>query len=147
MSEHDKTPLYQSWWEDLSELSPIQNLWLRKFTKPSVTLVLGQWAKVQPSNFTLEYLLTHALESHWDLTEEGWNKAEELGLLANLEKSTASDESDDGRLWLTHKQAVAQLQKETASKYSETSLKKRITTMANKGRLKTNGKSIGREDT
>lgn len=110
------------------------------YTRPSVTVILENWAKNQPTDFSLEYLLTHAIESQWQLTEEGWNKAEELGLLANLEKSTASDESDDGRLWLTHKQAVAQLQKETASKYSETSLKKRITTMANKGRLKTNGK-------
>ena len=69
---------YLSSWNDLEKLSAIQNHWLRKYTKPSLAVILEEWAKEQPSNFALDYLLKHAIQSHWDLTEEGWKKAGEL---------------------------------------------------------------------
>lgn len=110
------------------------------YTRPSVTVILENWAKYQPTDFSLEYLLTHAIESHWDLTEVGWKKAEDLGLLTDRKKESGSTDIESDEDWLTHKQAVAQLHKETSTKFSPGSLKTRITKMADKGKLRTNGK-------
>jgi hypothetical protein len=140
MNEKEKQALYLAWWEDLEELSSLQNRWLRMYTRPSVTVILENWAKNQPTDFSLEYLLTHAIESQWQLTEVGWNKAEELGLLADRRKESDSTDIESDEDWLTHKQAVAQLHKETSTKFSPGSLKTRITKMADKGKLRTNGK-------
>jgi hypothetical protein len=140
MNEQEKQALYLAWWEDLEELSPVQNRWLRMYTRPSVTVILENWAKNQPTDFSLEYLLTHAIESQWQLTEEGWKKAEELGLLADRRKESGDADIENAENWLTHKQAVAQLHKETSTKFSPGSLKTRITKMADKGKLRTNGK-------
>lgn len=61
-------------------------------------------------------LLHYALESHWDLTEEGWKKVEELGLLTNREKkSGAADIEDDEDVWIQG-QAVQQLHREASTK-------------------------------
>lgn len=110
------------------------------YTRPSVTVILENWAKYQPTDFSLEYLLTHAIESHWQLTEVGWQKAEELGLLAERKKKPGNSGIEDDENWLTHGQAVKQLHKETSTQFSPGSLKTRITKMADKGKLKTNGK-------
>lgn len=110
------------------------------YTRPSVTVILENWAKNQPTDFSLEYLLAHAIESQWQLTEEGWKKAEELGLLADRRKESGDADIENDENWLTHKQAVEQLHKETSTKFSPGSLKTRITKMADKGKLKTNGK-------
>ncbi len=140
MNEKEKQALYLVWWEELEELSPLQNRWLRMYTRPSVTVILENWAKNQPTDFSLEYLLTHAIESHWDLTEVGWKKAEELGLLTDRKKESGSTDIESDEDWLTHGQAVEQLHKETSTKFSPGSLKTRITKMADKGKLRTNGK-------
>ena len=140
MNEQEKIALYLAWWEDLEELSPLENRWLRMYTRPSVTVILENWAKNQPTDFSLEYLLAHAIESQWQLTEEGWKKAEELGLLADRRKESGDADIENDENWLTHKQAVEQLHKETSTKFSPGSLKTRITKMADKGKLKTNGK-------
>ena len=110
------------------------------YTRPSVTVILENWAKNQPTDFSLEYLLAHAIESQWQLTEEGWKKAEELGLLADRRKESGDADIENDENWLTHKQAVEQLHKETSTKFSPGSLKTRITKMADKGKLRTNGK-------
>lgn len=140
MSEQGKKVLYLTSWEDLEELTSLQNRWLRTYTKPSTTVNLQSWAKKQPKGFSLEYLLTHAISSHWDLTEVGWREAEKLGLLANREKVEGSADIEDAEKWLTHGQAVKQLHKETSSKFTLGSLKTRITKMADKEKLATNGK-------
>jgi hypothetical protein len=76
-------------------VSPVQNRWLRKYTRPSITVILQNRARFQPRGFSLEYLLQHALESHWDLTEEGWKKVEALGLLTDLEKKSGTAYIED----------------------------------------------------
>ncbi len=137
---------YLSSWNDLEELSAIQNYWLREYTKPSAAVILEEWAKVQPRDFALDYLLNHAIQSPWDLTEEGWMKARDLGILASLEKSPEklSAGDDDDANWLTHGEAAKQLYKQTWDRHSYKSLKSRITKMGQKGKLTTNGKK-GRE--
>lgn len=131
-------------WNDLEGLTPLENRWLRKYTKPSVAVILEEWTRDLPMNFDLEYLLAHAIDSKWDLTEEGWKKAEEFGILAPLEKSheeLSADDNDDAN-WLTHGDAAKQLSKFTQMDFKN--LKSRITKMGQKGKLTTNGKT-GRE--
>lgn len=130
---------YLNHWADLDDLSALQNRWLRKYTKPSVAVTLSDWGKRQPQGFDLRYLLQHAMNNHWDLTEEGWSKAEELGLDDTPLASDNGADREDDECWLTHTEAVQQLLLGTDSQYTVGSLKTRLSKMADKGKLKTNG--------
>lgn len=109
------------------------------YTRPSVTVILENWAKTQPSDFSLEYLLTHAIESQWQLTEEGWKNAEEMGLLGDLRKPIDPADSDDGEIWLTNAEAARQLGRETSEKYTFESLKSMLSKRASTGTIKIKG--------
>jgi hypothetical protein len=115
VSNKDIKILYLDRWADLEELSPLQNRWLRLYTKPSVAVILQTWVKHLPPNFTLEYLLTHFIATKWELTEEGWKKAEELGLLTNYERESESVDIEETGDWISHADAARQLHKENVS--------------------------------
>ncbi len=136
---HFPPVMYLSHWADLDDLTPIQNYWLRTFTKPSIAVDLPSWGKQQPRDFGLEYLLQHAVKNRWDLTKEGWSKAAALGLLDTPLTDDNGSVPEDDEHWLTLTEAMRQLHRETYSKYSEGSLKTRLSKMAGKGQLKTNG--------
>ena len=126
-------------WADLDDLTPIQNYWLRTFTKPSIAVDLPSWGKQQPRDFGLEYLLQHAVKNRWDLTKEGWSKAAALGLLDTPLTDDNDAEREDDECWMTHSEAVTQLLLWTAPRFTEGSLKTRLSKMAGKGQIKTNG--------
>lgn len=95
MNDQGKSDLYLARREDLEEVSPVQNRWLRKYARPSIAAILQDRPRFQPRGFSLKYLLHHALQSHWDLTEEGWKKVEALGLLTDLEKKSGTADIED----------------------------------------------------
>lgn len=125
-------------WTYVDELSPIQNQWMERYIRPSCTVIFPAWAKTQPKDFSLEYLLNYALNTGWQLTPAGWEKTRELGVLGSWEKPSP-DEGEVG--WLKHSEAAKRLCEKTFKLKSLASYKTLITRMADKGQLKTNGKS------
>lgn len=94
----------------IAGLSPIQNEWIRRYTRPGSTVNLPLWAEQQPENFSLEYLLCHALENGWDLTVVGWDKAYEFGVAQRFEEPD-SDPQSEYEGWLRNKYAAEELRK------------------------------------
>lgn len=117
-------------------VTPRQNWWITQYTYPPIDTTIDQWLAELPKNWCLEDLLRYALKSDWDLTETGWEKAEQFNLLRPFERNV-NRESD--RDWLTHGEAARKLHREISDKISLGALKTRITRMADKGKLRTNG--------
>ena len=131
--------MYLSYWDNLDSLTPLQNEWLKKFTRPSVTVIMPRWAKNQPKDFKLDYLLKYAVENGWDLTAEGWDKAREMGILQAMESIEEVEEEG-----LKHGKAADLLCEASFGKKSISNCKAIITRKVTSGQLKSNGKS-GRE--
>jgi hypothetical protein len=138
-------------WAYNDVLSPNQNRWMKTYILPSITEILPAWAKEQPKDFSLEYLLTHALESGWELTEEGWNKAHELGVAQRFETPDPNAPSKyEG--WLKNAAAARQLEAALADftkinkmtgqyqDYSFEYCKVMLARKGDSGAVKTNGK-------
>lgn len=111
---------------------------MESFIRLSCTVIFPAWAKTQPKDFSLEYLLDYALNTGWQLTPAGWEKARELGVPCSWEKPSP-DEGEVG--WLKHIEAAKRLSEKTFDLKSLASYKTLLTRMADKGQLKTNGKS------
>lgn len=131
--------MYLPYWDNLDSLTPIQNEWLKKYTRPSVAIIMPQWAMNQPKGFKLDYLLKHVLENGWDLTEAGWAKAHAMGISQGMELT--EEVEDEG---LRHSKAADLLCKANFGERSISSCKAMITRKVASGQLKSNGKS-GRE--
>ena len=132
--------MYLPYWDNLDSLTPLQNEWLKKYTRPSVAIIMPNWARNQPKGFKLDYLLKHVLENGWDLTEAGWAKAHAMGILQGMEL-TEEKEEEEG---LKHSKAADLLYKANFEVKSLSSCKAMITRKVASGQLKSNGKS-GRE--
>jgi hypothetical protein len=111
---------------------------MERYIRPSCTVIFPAWAKTQPNDFNLEYLLDYAVNTGWQLTPAGWEKARELGVLAPLEQPSPSAVEKD---WLKHSEAAKRLHERTLKSKSFANFKTLLTRMAAKGLLKTNGKS------
>jgi hypothetical protein len=83
---------------------------MERYIRPSVTVNFPLWAKGQPCDFSLEYLLSHALENGWDLTKLGWKKAYELGVAQRFE-NLASNAPSEYEGWLRNKDAAERLRR------------------------------------
>lgn len=132
--------MYLPYWDNLDSLTPLQNEWLKKYTRPSVAVIMPQWANNQPKGFKLDYLLKHVLENGWDLTEAGWAKAHAMGISQGMEL-TEEEEEEEG---LKHSKAANLLWEANFGERSISSCKTMITRKVASGQLKSNGKS-GRE--
>lgn len=128
--------MYLPYWDNLDSLTPVQNEWLKKYTRPSVAIIMPQWVSNQPKGFKLDYLLKHVLENGWDLTEAGWTKAHAMGILQGMELT--EEVEDEG---LKHAEAAKLLHEAQFEEKSLSSCKAMITRRVESGRLKSNGKS------
>lgn len=124
------------YWDNLDSLTPLQNEWLKKYTRPSVAIIMPQWARNQPKGFKLDYLLKHVVENGWDLTEAGWTKAHAMGIFQGMELT--EEEEEEG---LKHAEAAKLLHKGRFEEKSLGSCKTMITRKVESGQLKSNGKS------
>jgi len=124
-------------------LSPIQNEWIRRYTRPGITVNLPLWAEQQPENFSLKYLLSHALESGWDLTGVGWDKAYELEVAQRFEE-LEPDAPSEYEGWWTTGEAADQLYDRLDHSRTKGYFKSLLFKRAEAGTIKTNGKK-GRE--
>ena len=84
--------MYLPYWDNLDSLTPLQNEWLKKYTRPNAMVIMPQWAMNQPKGFKLDYLLKHVLENGWDLTEAGWAKAHAMGISQGMELTEEVEE-------------------------------------------------------
>lgn len=132
--------MYLPYWDNLDSLTPLQNEWLKKYTRPNAMVIMPQWANNQPKGFKLDYLLKHVLENGWDLTEAGWTKAHAMGISQGMEL-TEEEEEEEG---LKHSKAADLLWEANFGERSISSCKAMITRKVASGQLKSNGKS-GRE--
>ncbi len=137
--------------KSIAGLTPLQNEWIRRYTRPSIAVNLPLWAEQLPENFSLEYLLSHVLENNWDLTDVGWDKAYEIGVAQRFEEPD-SDAPSEYEGWLSNKEAAVRLKgkvlgiKESDEEiYDEESVnifkqyKSRVCKERDKGRIRTNG--------
>tara|TARA_R110001592_G_scaffold250113_1_gene512677 strand:- start:951 stop:1634 length:684 start_codon:yes stop_codon:yes gene_type:complete len=126
--------------KSIEGLKPIQNAWIRRYTRPGLTVNLPLWAKQQPDIFSLEYLLRHALENGWDLTEVGWDKAYELGVAQRFEEpqSNTPNEYDE---WWTNIQAAEWLYDRLDYSRTLGYFKSLVHKKAKAGAIKSNGKT------
>ena len=131
--------MYLPYWDNLDSLTPLQNEWLKKYTRPNAMVIMPQWAMNQPKGFKLDYLLKHVLENGWDLTEAGWAKAHAMGISQGMELTEEVEEEG-----LKHSKAADLLYKANFEVKSLSSCKAMITRKVASGQLKSNGKS-GRE--
>ncbi len=132
--------MYLPYWDNLDSLTPLQNEWLKKYTRPNAMVIMPQWAMNQPKGFKLDYLLKHVLENGWDLTEAGWAKAHAMGILQGMELT----EEEEEEVGLKHGKAADLLWEANFQEKSISSCKAMITRKVASGQLKSNGKS-GRE--
>lgn len=127
-------------WIYLDELTPIQNQWMEWYIRPSCTVVFPAWARNQPKDFRLDYLLRYALDHQWELTPAGWTKAQELGLMDGLEKQPKEIGSDEE--WgISNGKAAKRFHEWTFKKISFNAAKTMLTRKVQSGEIATNGKS------
>lgn len=128
--------MYLPYWDNLDSLTPLQNEWLKKYTRPSIIVIMPQWAMNQPKGFKLDYLLKHAVENGWDLTVDGWAKAHEIGILQGAELTEEVEEEG-----MKHIEAATRLHEGRFKEKSLASCKTMISRKAANGLLKSNGKT------
>lgn len=126
-------------WIPIDELTSIQNDWMERYIRPSVTVNFPLWAKGQPRDFSLEYLLSHALENGWDLTKLGWNKAYELGVAQHFE-NPASNAPSEYEGWFRHCEASRRVVEQMDGEMEFEDAKSRLSKRINAGKIRTNGK-------
>ena len=131
--------MYLPYWNTLDSLTPLQNEWLKKYTRPNAMVIMPQWAMNQPKGFKLDNLLKHVLENGWDLTEAGWTKAHAMGISQGMELTEEVEEEG-----LKHSKAADLLWEANFQEKSISSFNAIRTRRVASGQLRSNGKS-GRE--
>ncbi len=126
-------------WTYLDELTPIQNQWMEWYILPSCAVIFPQWARNQPKDFRLDYLLHYALEHQWELTPAGWAKAQELGLMDGREKQPIENDENWG---ISHGEAATRIFNGTfkQTEKEKGAIKTMLTRKVQSGVIGTNGK-------